>query len=73
MDAAFAFCQDNSERLEAKFADKATAEDFLKAARSYAYHHEPRLVVTGNPTSAGLARFRVELYVAPPAETKSAA
>lgn len=71
VEAGFEYCKDHTERLQAKFADKDTAEEFLRAARSYAYHHDPRLVVTGNPTAKGEARFRVELYAAP--ETKSEA
>lgn len=73
VDSAFEYCKDHSERLQAKFTDKETAEEFLHAARSYAYHHKPRLVVTGNPTAKGLARFRVELYEAPAGTTADAA
>lgn len=47
---------------------KEIAEAFLHQARSYAYQREPRVTVTGNPTSKGEARYRVELYVAPPAD-----
>jgi hypothetical protein len=68
VEEALEFCRGTSQRLEASFADKDTAEDFLHQARSYAYWRKDttgRLVVSGNPTSKGKARFRVEEYVAP--------
>lgn len=48
---------------------KDIAEAFLHQARSYAYQREPRVIVSGNPTAKGEARFRVDLYVAETAET----
>jgi hypothetical protein len=63
VDAAYVFCETSAERLEGAFGTKDAAEAFLHEARSYAYKHEPRYVVTGNSTSGGTARFRVELYV----------
>lgn len=71
VDAAYLYCQESDKRLEADLKSKEAAEAFLHEARSYAYQHEPRYVVTGNPTAKGLARFRVELYQAP-AETEAA-
>lgn len=64
VDEAFEWCKTNDGRLEAAFGTQEEAERFLKEARSYAYSHDPRLVVTGNTTQKGAARFRVELYVA---------
>lgn len=71
VDSAFEYCQKSDERLEGNFGTREAAEAFLFAARSYAYQHDPRLVVVGNPTNKGLARFRVELFVA--SETPEAA
>jgi hypothetical protein len=56
------------ERIEAEFDSQDAAEDFLTEARAYAYQRpEGRVVVVGNTTKKGAARFRVETYVAPTA------
>ena len=63
---AWTFCEANPERLEAQFADQDAAEVFLHQARSYAYQRPAgRLVVAGNTTQKGAARFRVVGYTAP--------
>lgn len=72
VDSAYEYCKTNPGRLEGSFGTKEAAEAFLHAARSYAYQHEPRYVVAGNPTAKGLARFRVELYEAPAATSEAA-
>lgn len=54
----------DGERLEVDLGSKDKGDEFLHAARSYAYHREPRLVVTGNSFKTG-ARFRADLYTAP--------
>jgi ABC-type nitrate/sulfonate/bicarbonate transport system substrate-binding protein len=60
---AFAYCQDHpDERVSAPLGTEEAAEDFLRQARSYAYHATPRLVVTGNVTQKGDARFTVDLW-----------
>ena len=54
------------ERIEAAFGNQDAADDFLTEARAYAYQRpEGRVVVVGNTTKKGAARFRVETYVAP--------
>lgn len=54
------------ERIEIGFETQDAAEDFLREARSYAYQREAgRVVVVGNTTKKGHARFRVETYVEP--------
>jgi uroporphyrinogen-III synthase len=66
IDEAYQDCLVNDGlRLQIEFASKEAAEEFLREARSYAYQHDPRYIVTGNPTAKGMARFRVELYEAP--------
>ena len=64
---AYLYNQDSpGERLEAKFATQDEADEFLRDARAYAYQRETgRLVVSGNTTKKGAARFRVSEYVAP--------
>jgi hypothetical protein len=62
VEEAYKYCADNTERLEAALATKSDAEEFLHAMRSYAYHRKPRLVVSGNVTQKGAARFRVTSY-----------
>lgn len=60
---AFDYCQDHpDERVSAPLGSQDAAEDFLKQARSYAYWAEPRLVVAGNVTQKGEARFTVDLW-----------
>jgi hypothetical protein len=60
---ALEFCTAHPDkRVSAKFGTVEEAEDFLYQARSYAYHAKPRLVVTGNTTASGHARFTVALY-----------
>lgn len=75
VEEAFEYCQANPNmRLETEPYDtKESAEQFLKDARSYAYHRKDskgRLVVTGNPATKAVgdvkkyvARFTVEPYV----------
>jgi hypothetical protein len=66
VDEALEWCGVNPGRLEVKFADQDAADAFLKEARSYAYVREAgRVVVVGNTTQKGAARFRVEPYTAP--------
>lgn len=63
---AYAYCIGSDERLEAKFDSQDEAETFLHQARSYAYQRPAgRLVVAGNSTQKGMARFRVVGYTAP--------
>lgn len=63
---AYVFCQTSQERLSAQFATEDDADAFLHQARSYAYQRAAgRLVVSGNTTQKGAARFRVTDYVAP--------
>lgn len=65
IDEAYEYGKEHpDERLSAKFANQGEAETFLFQARSYARQTEPRLVVTGNSTSKGEARFTVDLYQA---------
>ena len=60
---AFSYCQDHpDERLSIALGSTEAAEDFLRQARSYAYHATPRLVVAGNVTQKGEARFTVDLW-----------
>lgn len=55
-----------AERLEAAFASEDEANAFLADARAYAYQRpKGRVIVSGNATKKGLARFRVLPYVAP--------
>lgn len=67
---AFTYNAENpSERLQAAFGDSKAADEFLKEARDYAYQREAgRVVVEGNSTSKGYARFRVFAYEAPEGE-----
>ena len=67
VDSAFEYNKDHpGERLEATFATQDDADEFLRDARAYAYQRdEGRLVVSGNTTKKGAARFRVSEYVAP--------
>jgi hypothetical protein len=66
VDEALEWCGLNPGRLEVKFADQDAADTFLKEARSYAYVREAgRVVVVGNSTQKGAARFRIEPYTAP--------
>jgi hypothetical protein len=65
VDEAYVFCQTSDDRLSADLGTEANADKFLAACRDYAYAATPRLVVTGNSTKKGLARFRVTLYVVP--------
>jgi len=66
VEEAYKHCLEvDDERIQAKFDTQDDAEEFLKDARSYAYQRpEGRVVVTGNTTTKGYARFRVETYVA---------
>lgn len=66
VEEAFTHCLDvPDERIEAKFETQAEAENFLADARSYAYARPAgRVVVVGNSTQKGYARFRVEPYTA---------
>jgi hypothetical protein len=59
---AYAFCQTSADRLSATFSSEEAANEFLSEARDYAYQADPRLVVEGNTTKKGQARFRVMLY-----------
>jgi hypothetical protein len=61
IDSAYVFGLTSAERLEGAFGSKDAAETFLHEARSYAAQHDPRYVVSGYATKAGLARFRVDL------------
>jgi hypothetical protein len=73
VEEAYAWCQANPGRLEVDLKTREAAETFLHEARSYAYQRpEGRVVVAGNPTAAGLARFRVETYVKPASDTQTA-
>jgi hypothetical protein len=66
VDEALEWCGVNPGRLEVKFADQDAADVFLREARSYAYVRKAgRVVVVGNSTQKGAARFRVESYMAP--------
>jgi len=67
VEEAYQHCKDvPDERIQAQFPTQEDADKFLTDARSYAYQREAgRLVVTGNSTKKGFARFRVETYVAP--------
>lgn len=66
IESAYTYCQTSDERLSGQFESQDAADEFLHQARSYAYQREAgRLVVTGNSTQKGQARFRVELYVKP--------
>ena len=66
VEEALAFCLDDPRRLETQFDSQDAAEDFLHQARSYAYQRPAgRLVVAGNTTQKGTARFRVVGYTAP--------
>lgn len=81
VEEAFEYCQANPNmRLQTEPYDtKEAAEQFLKDARSYAYHRKDgkgRLVVTGNPATATVenvkkyvVRFTVEPYVEPATES----
>jgi len=54
------------ERIEAGFDNQEAADDFLTEARAYAFQRpEGRVVIVGNTTKKGAARFRVETYVKP--------
>ena len=77
---AFEYCQAHPDKwLSIQFQPDGdttagqAAEDFLHAARSYAYAAEPRLVVEGYAIKSGFARFTVSLWGAQngtkPAET----
>lgn len=68
VDEAFEFCKTSDDRLSADLGTEADADAFLVKARDYAYAAEPRMVVTGNSTKKGQARFRVTLYVATPVD-----
>lgn len=66
VDEAYEWGKENPQRLEANFGDQAIADDFLADARSYAYQRpDGRLVIAGNTTKKGAARFRVTDYEAP--------
>jgi len=67
VEEAYKHCLEvEDERIQAAFDSQDEAEEFLKDARSYAYQRpEGRVVVVGNTTTKGYARFRVETYVAP--------
>jgi hypothetical protein len=69
---ALLFCADDaSQRVQAAFETKEAGEDFLREARAYAYQRPAgRVVVSGNVTAKGFARFRVLDYVAPDGETE---
>jgi hypothetical protein len=59
------------ERIEAAFDSQDAADDFLTEARAYAYQRKAgRVVITGNTTKHGAARFRVETYVKPASDDK---
>lgn len=71
---ALEYCQEHpDERVSASFETVAEAEEFLTDARSYAYQAQPRLVVTGNTTRKGQARFIVTLWGADTPETAATA
>ena len=60
------------ERVQAGFPTQEEADAFLADARSYAYQRDAgRLVVSGNTTKKGFARFRVTAYVAPEASAEA--
>lgn len=62
-----------AERLQAGFATQEAADEFLKQARAYAYQRKAgRLVVSGNTTKKGYARFRVADYEGPAEEAEEA-
>jgi hypothetical protein len=67
VEEAYKHCLEvEDERIQAVFDTQDDAEKFLRDARSYAYQRpEGRVVVVGNTTTKGHARFRVETYVAP--------
>jgi hypothetical protein len=65
VDEAYEFGKTDPSRLEIDFVDEGQADAFLSEARDYAYQVEPRLVVAGNSTKKGIARFRVTAYVLP--------
>jgi hypothetical protein len=70
VEEAYTYCQANPDkRLQTPdYASKTDAENFLKAARSYAYQRpEGRVVVSGNPAAGStkgkyVVRFVVEPY-----------
>jgi hypothetical protein len=70
VESAFGHNAENpADRLQARFGTAEEADAFLKEARDYAYQREAgRLVVSGNSTAKGLARFRVLAYEAPAVE-----
>lgn len=57
------YCQEHpDERVSAQFETQEAADEFLFEARSFAYQATPRLIVAGNPTQKGAARFTVTLW-----------
>lgn len=62
VDEALEYCTANpGKALVAKFGSQEDAAEFLFQARSYASQRVPQVVVTGNATKAGAARFCVAL------------
>lgn len=62
VDEALEYCTEHpGEALVAQFDSQEDAAEFLFLARSYASQRDPQVVVTGNPTKAGTARFDVAL------------
>lgn len=80
VEEGYVFGQESGDRLSTPAftddkgePDQEAAEDFLKEMRDYAYQREAgRLVVTGNTTKKGHARFRVTEYVAPEKDDEDA-
>ena len=72
VDEAYEWGKENPQRLEANFTTQDVADAFLHEARSYAYQRpDGRLVVSGNTTKKGAARFRVTDYKAPESDAEA--
>ena len=73
VDEALAYCAEHpDERVSAEFGTQEEADSFLKTARSYAYQREPRVVLEGNTTQKGAARFTVVPYTAGDSDSEAA-
>jgi hypothetical protein len=56
---------DGTQRFVVSFATQDEANEFLSDARSYVYQLTPRLVITGNSTKSGMAKYRISVFVKP--------
>ena len=61
VEEALEYCTENpGKALKAEFADKDAAADFLHDMRSYGFHRDPQVVVTGSAGKNGVLRFDVQ-------------